>query len=213
MNSDTSSCDPGGTQTHDLQNRNLTFYSTKLRGRFLFFAVCYGVKIRELFFARHKSTNFSVTVNTYICYLTLFYCSAWLRQGIFRIVRLYISVILNIVYINMAPIHSDTVMSNPFSMAGEGFVFSFADGINRSFRNIYTAGMDIAAIRKSSGIPYRYVFDSPIKAQWQRSNTMNRLALREWSNNNPIVNVTTEQGITGDVIVGNVMPRAIESIG
>ena len=31
--------------------------------------------------------------------------------------------------------------------------------------------------------------------------------------NNPIVNVTTEQGITGDVIVGNVMPRAIESIG
>ena len=25
--------DPGGTQTHDLQNRNLTFYSTKLRGR------------------------------------------------------------------------------------------------------------------------------------------------------------------------------------
>ncbi len=23
-------CDPGGTQTHDLQNRNLTLYSTKL---------------------------------------------------------------------------------------------------------------------------------------------------------------------------------------
>ena len=23
--------DPGGTQTHDLQNRNLTLYSTKLR--------------------------------------------------------------------------------------------------------------------------------------------------------------------------------------
>ena len=26
-------CDPGGTQTHDLQNRNLTLYSTKLPGQ------------------------------------------------------------------------------------------------------------------------------------------------------------------------------------
>jgi hypothetical protein len=26
-------CDPGGIQTPDLQNRNLTFYSTELRGR------------------------------------------------------------------------------------------------------------------------------------------------------------------------------------
>ena len=26
-------CDPGGTQTHDLQNRNLTFYSTELRSQ------------------------------------------------------------------------------------------------------------------------------------------------------------------------------------
>ena len=25
-------CDLGGTQTHDFQNRNLTFYSTELRG-------------------------------------------------------------------------------------------------------------------------------------------------------------------------------------
>lgn len=25
--------DPGATQTHDLQNRNLTLYSTKLRGQ------------------------------------------------------------------------------------------------------------------------------------------------------------------------------------
>lgn len=25
-------CDPAGTQTQDLQNRNLTLYSTKLRG-------------------------------------------------------------------------------------------------------------------------------------------------------------------------------------
>ena len=25
--------DPGGIQTHDFQNRNLTFYSTELRGR------------------------------------------------------------------------------------------------------------------------------------------------------------------------------------
>lgn len=28
-------CDPGGTLTHDLQNRNLTFYTTELRSRFL----------------------------------------------------------------------------------------------------------------------------------------------------------------------------------
>ena len=28
-------CDPGGIQTPDLQNRNLTFYSTELRGRHL----------------------------------------------------------------------------------------------------------------------------------------------------------------------------------
>ena len=26
--------DPGGIQTHDFQNRNLTFYSAELRGRF-----------------------------------------------------------------------------------------------------------------------------------------------------------------------------------
>ena len=26
-------CDPGGIQTHDLQNRNLTLYSAKLRSR------------------------------------------------------------------------------------------------------------------------------------------------------------------------------------
>lgn len=26
-------CDPGGTQTPDLQNRNLSFYSTELRGQ------------------------------------------------------------------------------------------------------------------------------------------------------------------------------------
>ena len=25
-------CDPGGIQTHDLQNRNLTLYSAKLQG-------------------------------------------------------------------------------------------------------------------------------------------------------------------------------------
>ena len=28
---DTTLCDPAGTQTQDLQNRNLTLYSTKLR--------------------------------------------------------------------------------------------------------------------------------------------------------------------------------------
>lgn len=27
-------CDPGGIQTHDLQNRNLTLYSTELRSHF-----------------------------------------------------------------------------------------------------------------------------------------------------------------------------------
>lgn len=26
-------CDPGGILTHDLQNRNLTFYTAELRGR------------------------------------------------------------------------------------------------------------------------------------------------------------------------------------
>ena len=33
--------DPGATQTHDLQNRNLTLYSTKLRGQ----KRCKGIKI------------------------------------------------------------------------------------------------------------------------------------------------------------------------
>ena len=33
--------DPGGTQTHDLQNRNLTLYSTELRGH-------YGCKVTQL---------------------------------------------------------------------------------------------------------------------------------------------------------------------
>jgi hypothetical protein len=27
-------CDPGGIQTPDFQNRNLTFYSAELRGRY-----------------------------------------------------------------------------------------------------------------------------------------------------------------------------------
>lgn len=30
-----SPCAPGGIQTHDLQNRNLTFYSAELRGQLL----------------------------------------------------------------------------------------------------------------------------------------------------------------------------------
>ena len=31
MNQGFRNCDPGGIQTHDLQNRNLTFYSAELR--------------------------------------------------------------------------------------------------------------------------------------------------------------------------------------
>ena len=35
-------CDPGGIQTHDLQNRNLTLYSTELRSH------C-GREVKQLF--------------------------------------------------------------------------------------------------------------------------------------------------------------------
>ena len=35
------SCDPGGTQTRDLRNRNPTFYSTKLRSQILVAKVNY----------------------------------------------------------------------------------------------------------------------------------------------------------------------------
>jgi hypothetical protein len=39
-------CDPGGIQTHDLQNRNLTFYSAELRGRyFITFLIGFAAKI------------------------------------------------------------------------------------------------------------------------------------------------------------------------
>ena len=49
--------------------------------------------------------------------------------------------------------------------------------------------------------------------QWQRKSTRNIFTLRANNNSNPIVNTTTEQGITGEVIPGNVSPRAKESKG
>ncbi len=41
-------CDPGGIQTHDLQNRNLTFYSAELRDQKLFYL--YFLKILTMTF-------------------------------------------------------------------------------------------------------------------------------------------------------------------
>ena len=49
--SDSITCDPVGIQTQDLQNRNLTLYSAKLRDRNCFGAVAFirnaGAKIRQ----------------------------------------------------------------------------------------------------------------------------------------------------------------------
>lgn len=46
---DSSASDPGGILTHDLQNRNLTFYTAELRGHFRFAAQIY------IFFAKKQS--------------------------------------------------------------------------------------------------------------------------------------------------------------
>ena len=55
--------------------------------------------------------------------------------------------------------------------------------------------------KKSSGISKEYVLETPINDQWHRKSTINK------------VNTATEQGITGEVIAGNDMPRANENIG
>ena len=55
--------------------------------------------------------------------------------------------------------------------------------------------------------------DNPISDQWQRNNTKNILTFCANSNNNPMVNTTTEQGMTGEVISGNESPRASETKG
>ena len=67
--------------------------------------------------------------------------------------------------------------------------------------------------KKSSGISKEYVLETPINDQWHRKSTINIFILRENININPKVNTATEQGITGEVIVGNDMPRANENIG
>jgi len=43
----------------------------------------------------------------------------------------------------------------------------------------------------------------PIKAQWVKKRTKNIFTFFENASNKPIVNTATEQGITGDVIIGN----------
>ncbi len=45
--------DPAGTQTQDLQNRNLTLYSTKLRGLFRSLSLAY-FRTACVFFARYR---------------------------------------------------------------------------------------------------------------------------------------------------------------
>ena len=55
--------------------------------------------------------------------------------------------------------------------------------------------------------------DNPISDQCQRNNTKNILTFCANSNNNPMVNTTTEQGMTGEVISGNESPRANETKG
>lgn len=54
-----SPCAPGGIQTHDLQNRNLTFYSAELRGQCLEKS---AAKIHEIFgFSRNFASQNSTT--------------------------------------------------------------------------------------------------------------------------------------------------------
>ena len=55
--------------------------------------------------------------------------------------------------------------------------------------------------------------DNPINDQWQRKSTRNIFTLWANSSNNPMVNTTTEQGITGEVISGKESPRAKDTKG
>ena len=48
-------CDPGGIQTHDLQNRNLTFYSAELRDQKLFYTLCLNNTHYDVLFSPGKS--------------------------------------------------------------------------------------------------------------------------------------------------------------
>ena len=41
-------CDPGGTLTHDFQNRNLTFYTTELRSQVIYHLVIYNLPFGHL---------------------------------------------------------------------------------------------------------------------------------------------------------------------
>lgn len=53
-------CDPGGIQTPDFQNRNLTFYSAELRGQ----SGCKDKKVKKI------SDFFAILISNQFCFLT-----------------------------------------------------------------------------------------------------------------------------------------------
>ena len=75
------------------------------------------------------------------------------------------------------------------------------------------SGYDAARQQKILGNPEKMTFESPINAQWQRNVANTIFARSEKASINATVKTATEQGITGEVIIGKVRPRASEKSG
>lgn len=120
---------------------------------------------------------------------------------------------LNMAVVSKIPIPIQIPMSKAFITFACGLVFLWRSFRKYSRKNKYKAGTEALANRKSSGIPKKYVLESPISDQWHRGNTMNIFMFRENKSSSPMVNVTTEHGIKGEVIIGNPSPLAKENTG
>ena len=65
-------CDPGGIQTHDLQNRNLTLYSAKLRNLFGFTnAKIYKKEQTAVVISTKKRNSITNTLNKQLLHQSL----------------------------------------------------------------------------------------------------------------------------------------------
>ena len=89
-----------------------------------------------------------------------------------------------------------------FAVLGSGLLCAETFDVTYSRRTIYIAGTIAQASSASSGMLYAYIFDAPTRAQWHRNSTMKRFTRYEKPSMKPMVNKATDEGITGEAIIG-----------
>ena len=117
------------------------------------------------------------------------------------------------VVIRIIPITTQTDTSNQLIYLALGLVSICKLERKYSLKKRYNAGTEALANRKSSGILKKKVFDKPISDQWHSNKIIKRLVFFENKSSKPMVKVTTEQGMTGEVIPGKLRPLNVEKTG